>query len=362
MRRYLNYGKVLLVSVAFILCTGTVTFATDLVIGPEEIFFSDDADSLAGSLGYNNFDGFGTTTYGAIYGLDSASSNYAILGYRDSSGSSAAVRAEATGFGFGVLSQSENNFAVNGYSTNGPGAQFTSTSSFGVLGSSSSGTGGEFDSTSGDGLHASTLNPSAFAGYFIGKVHVTGALTKLSGSFVQPHSQDPTKELAYAFFEGPEHAIFLRGTAKMVDGKAVIETPEHFRLVAGSEGVMVQFTPRSGKSKGLAAVEVTREKIIVEELLDGNGSYDFDYFITAKRAGFEAHQPIQANTHFKADNVGRTEFESRYSGTDDMSITAMRNLLISNGILTADGKLNEETVAKLGWKVKDIELAQTRKP
>jgi hypothetical protein len=33
----------------------------------------------------------------------------------------------------------------------------------------------------------------------------------------------------------------------------------------------------------------------------------------------------------------------------------MRNLLISNGILTRAGKLNRETAARLGWTVNDDE-------
>jgi hypothetical protein len=202
---------------------------------------------------------------------------------------------------------------------------------------------------------------SGDAGHFVGSVVITGSLTKGSGSFVQPHPTQPTKELVYAFFEGPEHAIFLRGTAKLVGGKAVIETPEYFRVVAGDEGITVQFTPRYADTFGLAAVEVTKEKILVQELKGGTNTYEFDYFITAKRAGFEKHEPIQPNKHFKADNMTKEEFEQRYAKTDDMTIAAMRNLLISNGILNSDGKLNMETVSRLGWTLKEVDLAMTPK-
>jgi hypothetical protein len=141
----------------------------------------------------------------------------------------------------------------------------------------------------------------------------------------------------------------------------VIETPEYFRVVAGDEGITVQFTPRYVDTFGLAAVEVTKKKILVQELKGGTNTYEFDYFITAKRAGFEKHEPIQPNKHFKADNMTREEFEQRYSKTDDMTIGAMRNLLISNGILTKDGKLNMEMVSRLGWTLKEADLATTQK-
>ncbi len=208
--------------------------------------------------------------------------------------------------------------------------------------------------TNGTGyaIHGKSTNATPLAGYFEGNVNITGSITKGSGSFVQPHPSDPSKEVVYNFFEGPEHAIFLRGTATLVNGRAVIETPESFRVVAGSAGITVQLTPKSLDSKGLAAYEVTRDAIKVGELASGNGSYSFDYFITAKRAGFEAHEPIQKNTHFTADNATREEFEKRYSNTSDMTLAAMRTLLISNGILNQDGTLNEATAARLGWQLK----------
>lgn len=89
------------------------------------------------------------------------------------------------------------------------------------------------------------------------------------------------------------------------------------------------------------------------ELMNGKGNYEFDYFITAKRAGYERFEPIQPNTLFTANNKTREEFEKIYSASDSMGVVAARNLLISNGILTPDGKLDMETAAQLGWIVKD---------
>jgi hypothetical protein len=191
---------------------------------------------------------------------------------------------------------------------------------------------------------------------FNGSVNITGNLTKASGGFVQPHPFDPAKEVVYAFFEGPEHAVFLRGRAKLVQGRAAIETPAHFRLVAGKdEDITVQFTPRYTDTFGLSAAEVTREKIEVRELKGGTNTYEFDYFITAKRRGFEGHQPVQTNTHFTADMKTAADFEGAYARTDDLTITAIRDLLVSNGTLTKEGRLNKEMAAKLGWTVKEVE-------
>jgi len=188
------------------------------------------------------------------------------------------------------------------------------------------------------------------AGFFNGNVYIAGALSKDSGSFVQPHAKDPSKEIEYAFFEGPEHAVFLRGTAQLKDGEAVIELPEHFRIVAAEEGVQVQVTPVED-CNGMFVANKSRERIDVKELMGGKHNAKFDYFITAVREGFEEHQPVTANTHFKpGEDESAREFEKRFS-KDNMTTKAIRSMLISNGILTEDGKLDMAMVEKMGWTV-----------
>ena len=357
-----------------------------------------------------------TSGYGAAL-LVTNSGTTGPAGYFQITNSSSAahalyVQTNGTGYGHGIFSYSTglsragffeiNNSANGGEAilarTNGTGQAFHGTTSgtsnagvFDITNASNSaealyvatnGTGrsGYFQisnaSSGSDTLYATTngtgnairgyTTGSGYSGFFqggaglyvAGNLNVTGNLTKGSGSFVQPHKKDPSKEIVYAFFEGPEHAIFLRGKAKLVDGRAVIETPEYFRDVAGSdEDVTVQFTPRSSRSKGLAAVEVTKGSIRVEELMEGKGTYEFDYFITAKRAGFEGHQPVQKNTHFSAHNGTQEEFERRYADTSDMTVRAMRDMLIASGILKEDGRLNRDVAERLGWKVKDQEYA-----
>jgi hypothetical protein len=277
-------------------------------------------------------------TGAAVYGSSTGKGRAGSFAINDLANSSDALYAETTGAGNAAY------FMINNLANN-------QSALYAITDGSGNAVRGE---TTGGGY--SGYFEGGAGVYVSGNLDVTGALSKGSGSFVQPHPTDPSKELVYAFFEGPEHAVFLRGTARLVDGNAVIETPGHFRAVAGEEGITVQFTPRSSKSKGLAAVKVSKEEIRVEELLEGTGSYEFDYFITAKRAGFEAHEPIQPNTHFTADMKTAEEFEETYA-KDDMTISAMRRLLVSNGILTADGKLNMELARELGWVVKDADVA-----
>jgi len=49
------------------------------------------------------------------------------------------------------------------------------------------------------------------------------------------------------------------------------------------------------------------------------------------------------------------DFEEAYARTDDLTVKAIRDLLVSNGTLTKEGRLNKEMAAKPGWTVRDVE-------
>jgi len=329
----------------------------------------------------NSTAGYGVSGYAAatsgynfgVFGRSDSTTGYGVQGFAPAT----------TGYNYGVYGSSLSSTGVGVYGT----APATTGYNNGVYGSSASsaGTGvyGSADAASGDtygvtgasysstgngvwgyaasptgvnyGVWGYTASPDGYAGYFSGDVYVGGDYSA-SGlkNFVQPHPEDPAKEIVYIAAEAPEAMILHRGIARLESGKATIELPDYFRLVAHEQGIGVQITPRSLSSKGLAAYEVSRERVKVGELMDGTGSYEFDFIITAKRAGFETHEPIQANKHFSADGLSQTKFEKRHSG-DKTTNRVVRNLLIKNGTLNSDGKLNKNTAQRLRWKLNDGE-------
>jgi len=101
--------------------------------------------------------------------------------------------------------------------------------------------------------------------------------------FRVPDPEDATRDIYYGCIEGPELAMYVRGTARLVNGRAHIELPDHFRKLADEQGMTVQLTPRSAESKGLAAVQVSLNGIEVVELLNGRGNYEFDWRVEAVR-------------------------------------------------------------------------------
>lgn len=127
-----------------------------------------------------------------------------------------------------------------------------------------------------------------------GGVSIKGNLS-VSGQkhFVQDHPTDPTKEIVYVALEGGEAGTYIRGTGKLVDGKAVIELPEHFSLVTNQEGLTIHLTPR-GEWLQLYVVELDTRQSVIREAQGKSG--EFDYLIHGVRNGHEHHEVIRAKT------------------------------------------------------------------
>ncbi|MFS0519551.1 hypothetical protein ACEYW6_33320 [Nostoc sp. UIC 10607] len=111
-------------------------------------------------------------------------------------------------------------------------------------------------------------------------------------NFVMAHPHDENKNIIYACIEGPEAAAYIRGKSRLVNGQAEIEFPEHFTLVVNSETITIQLTPRSADSKGLAVVAQSERGFTVRELWQGEGNYEFDYFVAGVRQGMEHFTPV----------------------------------------------------------------------
>lgn len=125
-----------------------------------------------------------------------------------------------------------------------------------------------------------------------GNVFINGSLTKTGGGeFVaMSDPNDAMREIVYASPIGAEVGTFIRGTAKLVNGEAVINLPEHFSLVTNDEGLTVQLTPR-GEWFQLYLVKTSTKQIIVREASGKSGQ--FDYLVQGVRKGFENHQVIR---------------------------------------------------------------------
>ena len=118
----------------------------------------------------------------------------------------------------------------------------------------------------------------------------TGLVFGSLKAFIVDDPTDSSRKIKYTSLEGPEAAIYVRGTASLVSGRAYIEFPDHFSAMAVSSSITVTLTPRSARSMGLAAVDVSTQGIQVAELGGGRNSYAFDYVAHAVRKGHEDYE------------------------------------------------------------------------
>jgi len=121
-------------------------------------------------------------------------------------------------------------------------------------------------------------------------------------NFVIDHPLQKEKKIVYACIEGPEAAVYTRGTAELINGEAWVPFEEHFELVVNPETISVQLTSLSAESEGLAVIEKKPNGFRVKELRKGTGSYKFDYFVQGIRKGYEEYRVIRDKSEYEFKN------------------------------------------------------------
>ncbi|MBI2892915.1 MAG: hypothetical protein HYY06_05135 [Deltaproteobacteria bacterium] len=106
-------------------------------------------------------------------------------------------------------------------------------------------------------------------------------------NFVADHPEDPRLQIHYNVIEGPEVGVYVRGTARLRDGRAAISLPDHFAAVTSERGLTAQLTARSIESRGVAVTALSREGLEIAELGGGTGEYEVDYLVQGVRRGRE---------------------------------------------------------------------------
>jgi hypothetical protein len=83
------------------------------------------------------------------------------------------------------------------------------------------------------GVFGRTESPNGFAGYFQGRVHVAGFLSKAAGAFKIDHPLDPeNKTLSHSFVESPEMMNIYNGIVTLgKDGAAEVTLPDWFEAL-----------------------------------------------------------------------------------------------------------------------------------
>jgi hypothetical protein len=76
-----------------------------------------------------------------------------------------------------------------------------------------------------------------------GAIQCSGLSSGQPKNFEIPHPLRSDRNLVHACIEGPEAAVYYRGTAQLRDGRAVIQLPDYFEALTRAEDRTVQLTP-----------------------------------------------------------------------------------------------------------------------
>lgn len=146
------------------------------------------------------------------------------------------------------------------------------------------------------------ISTSGYAGYFQGKVHVAGTLSKTSGSFKIDHPLDPAnKYLYHSFVESPDMKNVYDGVATLGDdGTATVELPAYFEAL--NRDSRYQLTCVGGFAPVYVAAEVVANRF---EIAGGRPGMRVSWQVTGirKDAYAEAHR-IEVEVVKAADERG----------------------------------------------------------
>ena len=128
----------------------------------------------------------------------------------------------------------------------------------GVVGFTPGAVGGVVGASGSTGIAVAGSNPTGFACYFLGNVHVQGTLTKSAGAFRIDHPLDPAhKYLQHAFVESPEMLNVYNGNVRTnAKGFATVRLLRYFQAL--NRDFRYQFTTL-GESGWDARAGVWRE-------------------------------------------------------------------------------------------------------
>jgi hypothetical protein len=171
----------------------------------------------------------------------------------------------------------------------------------------------------GYAIYGSTLSSASYAGYFDGRVHVTGDLSA-SGTkpFKIDHPLDPANQFLYHFaLESPEIRNVYEGVVTLdANGVAVVQLPAYFAAV-NTDGYRYQLTPMGAAMPNLHVAREIQDNGFV--IAGGEPGMRVSWQITAVRNDpyLRDHRP-QAETPKSEEEIGRYLYPQGYGQPDSL--------------------------------------------
>ncbi|MBA2669528.1 MAG: hypothetical protein H0U67_04070 [Gemmatimonadetes bacterium] len=222
------------------------------------------------------------------------------------------------------------NVGDGGHFSSGSGAGLTSTSNSG----NESGVIAAGNGTDGNGVvgiaHSGPnsrgvwgASSSGYAGYFSGKVHVTGTLSKAAGSFKIDHPLDPANRyLSHSFVESPDMMNIYNGNSVLDgDGRATVTLPAYFEAL--NRDFRYQLSPIGAPAPSLhIAQEIGGSRFVIA---GGPADLKVSWQVTGIRKDAYAQQhPIVVEEEKPAEERGTYLHPREYGQPESKRVHALK--------------------------------------
>lgn len=269
-------------------------------------------DTANDSLTLNESGGGSVVLKGGNFGIGTESPNQKLT-VMTSESNDRAIFGEATGDdGTGIHGQGEDRGIYGlGWGSTGRGVYGLATDPSGV----------------NYGVYGETWSSNGYAGYFQGRVRVTGNLSKGGGSFKIDHPLDPeNKYLQHSFVESPDMMNVYNGNVVLdKNGEAIVKLPEYFEAL--NQDFRYQLTCIGGFAPVYVAEEISENQFKI-----GGGKRGIkvswqvtgirhDAYAKANRIVVEEDKAVEARGYYLHPEV--------YGYGKEKSIDAVRNSLVS---------------------------------
>jgi hypothetical protein len=163
---------------------------------------------------------------------------------------------------YGVYGETNSSNGLGVYGKNSNGNWGYLGGQFGVQGNHANGNWGYLGGSS-FGVFGRTETDAGYAGFFSGRVHVDGVLSKAGGSFEIDHPLDPeNKILRHSFVESPDMMNIYNGNIITgANGEAVVYLPDYFEAL--NRDFRYQLTVIGEFAQAIIAGEIQGNRFII---------------------------------------------------------------------------------------------------
>jgi len=243
-----------------------------------------------------------------VYGVTDKGGSYGVWGKHEGTGIETIGVFGESSKGYGVWGTSPTTVGVKGESNSGYGVLGINVSknAFGILGHTSA------------AVYANQNNGD-YAGFFRGKVHVEGALSKSSGSFKIDHPLDPTgKYLYHSFVESPDMKNVYDGNVVTdEEGRAVVELPAYFEAL--NRDFRYQLTVVGRFAQAIVEQKIEHNRFVIRTNLAG---VEVSWQVTGIRKDpWAEHNRIQVEVDKPAEEQGLYLHPEVYDQPEDKGVS-----------------------------------------